>query len=61
VMRITADMPGSISVEARFNSPSKFVDKITATSGKLVLNERGGGSLANELADCSGRRRGPPL
>jgi alpha-L-fucosidase 2 len=38
VMRITADKPGSISVEARLNSPSQFMDKITATAGKLVLN-----------------------
>src|SRR5258708_3523732 len=38
VMRIAANKPGSVSVEARFKSPSQFVDKITATPGKLVLN-----------------------
>jgi alpha-L-fucosidase 2 len=38
VMHITADKPGSVSVEARFNNPRQFVDKITATPGKLVLN-----------------------
>lgn len=38
VMRITADKPGSVSVEARFKSPGQFVDRITATPGKLVLN-----------------------
>jgi alpha-L-fucosidase 2 len=37
-MHITADKPGSVSVEARFNNPRQFVDKITATPGKLVLN-----------------------
>jgi alpha-L-fucosidase 2 len=38
VVRITADKPGSVSVEARLQSPSQFVDKITATPPKLVLN-----------------------
>ena len=38
VMRITADKPGSVSFEARLNSPGRFVDKITATPRKLVLN-----------------------
>src|SRR5205807_1371695 len=38
VMRITADKPASVSVEARFKSPSQFVDKIIATPGKLMLN-----------------------
>jgi alpha-L-fucosidase 2 len=38
VVRITADKPGSVSVEARFKSPAQFVDKITATPGQLVLN-----------------------
>jgi len=37
VMRISADKPGSVSVEARFKSPAQFVDKITATPGQLVL------------------------
>src|SRR6266404_5230201 len=38
VMRITADKPGAVSVEAHLSSPSRFVDKIAATPGKLVLN-----------------------
>jgi alpha-L-fucosidase 2 len=38
VLRISADKPGSISVEARFKSPDQFVDKITATAGQLVLD-----------------------
>ncbi len=38
VVRIAADKPGSVSVEARFKSPSQFVDKITATPGQLVLD-----------------------
>jgi alpha-L-fucosidase 2 len=38
VVRITADKPDSVSVEARFKSPTQFVDRITATPGHLVLN-----------------------
>jgi len=38
VVRITADKLGAVSVEARLSSPSRFVDKITAAPGKLVLN-----------------------
>jgi alpha-L-fucosidase 2 len=51
VMRITADKPGSVSVEARLKSPSQFVDKITATNGK----RRGGGAPRPPPP----RRRGP--
>ena len=38
VMRITADRPGAVSVEARLKSPDRFVNKITTTPGRLVLD-----------------------
>jgi alpha-L-fucosidase 2 len=38
VMRISADKPGSVSVDAGFKSPAAFVDKLTAAPGKLVLD-----------------------
>jgi alpha-L-fucosidase 2 len=38
VVRIAADKPGSVSVEARFKSPAQFVDKTTAAPGQLVLD-----------------------
>ena len=38
VVQISADKPGSVSVEARFKSPAAFVDKVTAAPGKLVLD-----------------------
>ena len=38
VMRITADKPGSVSLEARFKSPAQFLDKITSSAGRLVLD-----------------------
>ena len=38
VVRLSADRPGSISVEARFKSPAQFVDQITATPDQLVLD-----------------------
>jgi alpha-L-fucosidase 2 len=38
VVRISADKPGSVSVEARLKCPASFMDKITATPPKLALN-----------------------
>ncbi|MGO9199696.1 MAG: glycoside hydrolase N-terminal domain-containing protein [Limisphaerales bacterium] len=38
VVQISADKPGSVSVEARLKSPAAFVDKVTAAPGKLVLD-----------------------
>jgi len=38
VVRISADKPGSVSVEARLKSPAAFVDKLAAAPGKLVLD-----------------------
>src|ERR1039458_10131613 len=38
VVRITADKPGSVSVEARFKSPAHYKVQAVAKPGKLVLN-----------------------
>ncbi len=38
VVRITAQKPGAVSVEARFKSPAQFMGKIIATPDQLVLS-----------------------
>ena len=36
VVRITADKPGRVSVQAQFKSP--YLDRVTAKPGKLVMD-----------------------